>query len=426
MKTFSYILISNICLTVAYISFKLLFRNNTSFRQQRTFLIASILLSVILPLTNFSIAIPVFASGKVNSGGISYFDIQGSIDTALISTDGFHNSGVFDFVFYIYVIVGMLILIAAAVQILAMIFLAGRCHQESIANLKVLQGERIRSSFSFFRWIFIPKSITDPEEKESIIIHESIHASQYHTVDNFLIELATALMWVNPMIWILRRSLHLIHEYLADEGTINSGIEKLKYQTLLFNQAAGDRLMYIHSGFNNNLLKKRMIMMTKIKKDTQVRFRSLSLISLPVILLLTVAITKGFFPQDAKASSSTLQQKGSKSSDSLNYIVDGRSVKSISDLNPDSIESVNVMKEDRTVIVRTKSFARTHTKITGTTNAYSGNTVFIIDGKASSRAEAEKISPDRIESVNVIKDKEAMKQYSAQDKEGVIIITTKK
>jgi hypothetical protein len=387
---------------------------------------ASILLSVILPLANISIAIPVFAPGKVNSGGISDFDIYGHSGTALISADGFRNSGAFDFIFNIYVIVGMLILTAAVVQTLTMIFLAGKCRKESIANLQVFQGERIRSSFSFFRWIFIPQTITDPEEKHSIIIHESIHASQYHTIDNFVIELATALMWFNPVIWILRRSLHLIHEYLADEGTINSGIEKLRYQTLLFNQAAGDRLMYIHSGFNNNLLKKRMIMMTKIKKDTQVRFRSLSLISLPVILLLTVAITKGFFPQDAKASSSTLQQKGSKSSDSLNYIVDGRSVKSISDLNPDSIESVNVMKEDRTVIVRTKSFARTHTKITGTTNAYSGNTVFIIDGKASSRAEAEKISPDRIESVNVIKDKEAMKQYSAQDKEGVIIITTKK
>jgi hypothetical protein len=385
---------------------------------------ASILLSVILPLANISIAIPVFAPGKVNSGGISDFDIYGHSGTALISADGFRNSGAFDFIFNIYVIVGMLILTAAVVQTLTMIFLAGKCRKESIANLQVFQGERIRSSFSFFRWIFIPQTITDPEEKHSIIIHESIHASQYHTIDNFVIELATALMWFNPVIWILRRSLHLIHEYLADEGTINSGIEKLRYQTLLFNQAAGDRLMYIHSGFNNNLLKKRMIMMTKIKKDTQGRFTFLSLISLPVILLLTIALTKGFFPQDAKASS-TLQQKGSKSYDSLNYIVDGRSVKSISDLNPDSIESVNVMKEDRTVIVRTKAFARTSLNNAGTTSVLP-DAVYIIDGKTVSKAEAGKLSPDRIESVNVIKDKEAMKKYTSQDSEGVIVITTKR
>ena len=50
--------------------------------------------------------------------------------------------------------------------------------------------------------------------------------------------------------------------------------------------------------------------------------------------------------------------------------------------------------------------------------------VYIIDGKVSSRQDLEKLSPDQIEKINVIKGAAALKNYDAPH--GVVEVTTKK
>ena len=52
--------------------------------------------------------------------------------------------------------------------------------------------------------------------------------------------------------------------------------------------------------------------------------------------------------------------------------------------------------------------------------------VFIIDGKEVTEKEVKSLSPDRISTINVIKDKKADEKYGAKGKNGVIEITTKK
>lgn len=56
------------------------------------------------------------------------------------------------------------------------------------------------------------------------------------------------------------------------------------------------------------------------------------------------------------------------------------------------------------------------------------NVLIFLDGKQIEKEDFMKIKPETIESVNVIKDKTAMKKYgnSAEEKDGVIIITLKK
>ena len=114
--------------------------------------------------------------------------------------------------------------------------------------------------------------------------------------------------------------------------------------------------------------------------------------------------------------------------DSLIYIIDGVHVKDISTLSPDSIESVNVIKDDNLIIVRTKSRKPSRIVIKETGNESTGisdNVLVIIDGENSSKSEIEKIDPSEIESIEVIKGKEVSKKYSDKDHDGVIIITRK-
>jgi hypothetical protein len=496
MNFIRYLLICTSCLTLSYIIYRFIFRSELRFGQQRVFIIASLLLSIFLPLIDFSFYIPgSFQNSLVLINSVKPLSEENYAQVSY-EHSGFNYRAYVNILLYLYISMSVLFIMSAIFQIIKISWLARICRKESHNNLIILRSEKIKNPFSFLKWIFIPESITDLEERQSIIIHESVHSSQYHSLDNLIIELATGILWFNPVIWMMKRSLHLVHEYLADAGTLEAGIEKLRYQTLLLNQVAEDRLIYIHSGFNNNLLKKRMIMMTKSKNTEDNKFRLLNLVSLSTTMFLTVTLLNGFFSEDVKASArmteSTIgpqqevkkedvkgdkkkttvtgnakpsggeqnarkktkteikkadsrevivvgygNQKSQKSKDTLNYIVDGVSVKSMDDINPDSIESVNVMKTDRLIIVRTKAFARRHpaieagsismpeNKINLRTKSLSENITYIVDEKKTSKNEIENIPADQIESIEVIRDKEKIMKYGSKNNDGVIIITTK-
>jgi hypothetical protein len=53
-----------------------------------------------------------------------------------------------------------------------------------------------------------------------------------------------------------------------------------------------------------------------------------------------------------------------------------------------------------------------------------GDPLMLIDGKVSSKADVQKLSPENIVSVNVIKGEEGLKKYNAPN--GVVLIITKK
>jgi len=485
------LLLSTTCLSISYIAFRITFGNGTRFRQQRLFLVSSVVISLLLPFTGISLDIPDL-SGKRSE---STHEIQPVINESeqppgIIQTpDSFYLNTYY--IIKVYSIITLLFITITLIQFIRIVWLYIISKKTDHAKGEILCSGRIESSFSFFRWIFIPADITDEAERESIITHESIHISQYHSFDNVLIGLVTALMWFNPFAWMMKKSLHLIHEYLADEGTLDTGVDRLKYQTHLINHVTEERLICLTSNFNNSLIKKRMIMMTKSKDLGQNKFKILTLIPLSVILLLMVAIINGLFPAEATASvaeninteqlspkvseevtyqqQDTIKKKtlkiktveneskggtneirvigygnkdttvqkgvivdlgesGSGEAGKLIYVVDGVKVDNIENIDAETIESINVMKEDNLIIIRTKKSAVQKSDSTNSgikIKSIQDNVLYIIDGKPSDKSQLEKIDPEQIEKIDVIKGKESIKKYTDKEYDGVIIITTK-
>lgn len=444
MELTKYLIISAASLGLSYFMFRLLIRKDTMFLQQRIFLITSVILSALIPLTGIAIHFqeiktPELLIPQQPAGLNKMLPIAGNdhfrIDSKLI--------------LYIYMIIAALFFLTILFQVMRICVLYLASEKTVCGNMIVLRNLKTEQPFSFFNWIFIPRSMTDRTEIQSIFIHESIHARQFHSLDNIILELICAIMWFNPFVWMIKKSIHLLHEYIADEGTLNKGIDKLRYQALLVNQAAEGKMVTIPSGFNSNLLKKRMIMMSKTKMNDTSRVKILSIIPLPIVLLMLVATLNGVFSGEVKAQDKKPVTKheeitvtgygrpdnpGYKSNnqkaDTIHYIVDGIRVKNIDDINPDSIESVNVLKEDRTVIVRTKGFAAKIKAEAGTFNIRSYNAnekiVYILDDKKISQEEMKSISPSSIESINVIKSDGMIKRYTDEDVDGVIVIKSKK
>lgn len=64
----------------------------------------------------------------------------------------------------------------------------------------------------------------------------------------------------------LEHELSGVHEYQADEGVLDQGIDVKIYQLLLVRKAVGSRLYSMACGFTHSSLKKRISMMSKKKK----------------------------------------------------------------------------------------------------------------------------------------------------------------
>ncbi len=100
-------------------------------------------------------------------------------------------------------------------------------------------------------------------------------------------------------------------------------------------------------------------------------------------------------------------------------------------IDQSKIESISVLKNELAIkeynapngviLIKTKN---TKESSNFNTSGIKENPMIIVDGKVTDKKVLEKLSPDNIESINIIKDKQAMKKYNATN--GVIIVTTKK
>jgi hypothetical protein len=306
MSYFTYILISTICLSFSYGIFIVLFRKETRFHQSRFFLMASIFISMLMPLNRYKIDIRLSEPHRAvqteiqqklvpqQQEVISSNTLEARKENhSLASASRLGRVNMWGVLQIIYFSIGIILVIRILLQIMIIVACYLKSKKIKIDNQIIIYNSRFKNTFSFFHWIFINKELEDEENLDQIISHEKVHASQYHSFDLIVIELLAAAMWFNPIIWKMRNTLQLVHEYLADEGALNTGIDRLRYQALLLNQIIEEKLIGLSSNFNHSLIKKRMIMMTKNKINQKTRLRILVLVPLILFIFLGVACMKG-------------------------------------------------------------------------------------------------------------------------------------
>ncbi|WP_321316884.1 TonB-dependent receptor plug domain-containing protein [Labilibaculum sp.] len=114
------------------------------------------------------------------------------------------------------------------------------------------------------------------------------------------------------------------------------------------------------------------------------------------------------------------------------YILDGikTPVEAVSRINPDDIESMNVLKGKDAVMKYGESAQYGAIEINSKGSEFKDpikidNAIYIIDGKKLSKKESEKINPDSIESITVLKGEPALEKYGKKGKNGVVEMTSK-
>ena len=249
-KFLIYLFESGLCLTLFYSGYIIFFRKETYFTFNRVYLLASMVLALLLPLTNIQMSFnsddgvgialvrigefrhyyedlilmtePNFeigdklvndelpAQSNATVSGMKSQKASFSLSSALFYT---YISGVLFFALRLLLLVFNLFRIVKKNKVI----------KQGVYSIVLINDDI--PSFSFLRWIFINKEALQSEEFEQVLTHEKVHVQHKHSVDLLLAHIITIFQWFNPLTWRIQKSIKTCHEYIADRQVIDQGHE---------------------------------------------------------------------------------------------------------------------------------------------------------------------------------------------------------
>lgn len=296
-----YILQAAGCINIAWLFYKVLLEKKTEVKTIRLYFLIALVVSMLAPLSSFAIRTSFYAvtasetnnmTSQVNGGDVKRI-LTGHEQVIPADFDAVGKRNIVTMLFYGYLVITAFFLLRIGREL----YVIARCYRKATKekwnNLQIVWNDEYKASFSFFWLIFLNKNYLTADEMDKVLTHEKVHAMQYHSADMLLVQLISAFMWFNPFIWAMRNAVQLLHEFLADEGVLATGIDKVQYQQSLLDHITESRSLSITSTFKHSLIKKRFLMMSAKKAVPASKYRILGLIPVTVLMLLGVACVNG-------------------------------------------------------------------------------------------------------------------------------------
>ncbi len=272
-----------LCLIAFYLLWKLLLSRETFHRFNRVTLLVVMVLAIVLPWIQFTIASPTPVANPIVM-----------LEELIITPDSAAQPEQVNSFWNIMNIANVLYFIGVALVAAWLLHSQWSLHRllrkgrkellPSGITLHIVPGDQ--APFSYFKHIVINEQDYQDNQRE-ILAHEQAHFRLGHSWDVLFIELMTMFQWWNPAAWLIGRELRQVHEYEADEAVVNQGVDVKQYQLLLIKKSVGDQLFSMANNFNYQSLKKRIRMMTINKSNRWKRLGALA--AVPVIAMALLA-----------------------------------------------------------------------------------------------------------------------------------------
>lgn len=419
-----YFLKSGFWISVFGAVYWIFFRKETFYKFNRFFLLLGLIVPFLLPFCIYRYTV------KLN---MIPFTIP-ETETIMINSD---NSGWFVSPWVILLIlhfIGALFLLfrhLRGVWKLNRLIVNNGFHLEN--GTKIVSTSDIRNTFSVLNYIFIDSSSTTSDiERKMIYEHEKAHVDQHHWIDLVIIHSVCVLQWFNPFAWLYLNSIKQNHEFMADQAVLRKGNSPAVYRAALINYTLKTPVFAFTNAFAQYNKFKRIDMMKKETSNPLKKWAALFIFPVLAVFLWVFAEPEYVFAGNsnngmkriilntnvivnntviAETDTLTLNVTDLKKQNKIVYKREKKDERNNDSVKSDSVIVIEYVKKD--------SFPKTSGKVIGI------EPMIIIDGKESKKG-IKQISPDKIESISVLKDEFSVRVYGEKGKNGVIIITTKK
>lgn len=290
---FSYLIQVSAMLAVFALAYRLFFRHLTHFYWNRAYLLASVVLSSLLPLLpTVGLFSTTASAGLALPFNPVFFGSGGAVIPAL--TNAAQPLG--DAIQIEYLLLGVygagfLYKSWRFCRNLWAIFRLSRANQKvEDGPLYSVYFQADLPTFSFGHSIFL-RSDDDSltlEEQAQVLLHEEIHVRHRHTLDLLLFELAGIVFWFNPVVYYLRSCLRLVHEYTVD-AVVTRACGNVKQYGYLLLKMASETALPLLATFSNKQIFHRIQMLTQKPSTSMQKLNYLIVLPLLALSMMIVS-----------------------------------------------------------------------------------------------------------------------------------------
>ncbi|PRP68048.1 M56 family metallopeptidase [Nonlabens agnitus] len=271
---------SSVCLFSLWLVYKLLLENTSWHQFKRFYFLAAIIISAIVPFVVVRTVVVPLNYGPAPDFTTVELNPDTVVDTGFTLDWSWILWGAY--------LMGVLIMGYRFMRNLYDLRIKTADEVTTYATYKLILRELVQVPHSFFSSIYASKKDYHAGDiPDAVLQHEKAHLDQRHSVDILFIELLIVLFWFNPLLYLVKYSMKLNHEFLADQAVLSSGVPTKAYQETLLAYSSSSQHQALANTFNFPIIKKRFTIMKTHTTTASGLLRSLALI--PVLALLIIS-----------------------------------------------------------------------------------------------------------------------------------------
>ncbi len=283
-----YLLKVFICSAILYSYYWLALRDKAFHYWNRFYLLGAVSLSIILPLLKIPVAVdrtdtPINAIPlvKVVNSGDNYVN--------LITGQADYMPGASELILFIYLCVSLTLLFFLIRTFLRIKKMLGYYDIIPMNGMSLLNTTEPGTPFSFLKYIFWNQSIpADSPPGSQILKHEIVHVQQKHTYDKIFLQLVHIIFWINPVFWLIRREVAMIHEFIADKEAIENN-DTSAFAAMILQAAYPGHQFSVGNYFFHSPVKRRLKML--IQSSNPRHSYITRLLALPLLVVIVAGFT---------------------------------------------------------------------------------------------------------------------------------------
>lgn len=278
-----------VCSGILYGYYWFLLRNKCFHGYNRFYLLATVVLSLLLPLLQVTWWQSPSASQnqafrvlQVVASGNEYLD-------EVIIRSGRQHWTIEQLYPLLYLLVS-LFLLSVFIRTLYLIFiLLKKYPAEKMQGISLVNTHHKSTPFSFLQYIFWNASIDrSSPQGQQIFRHELAHIRERHTYDKLFINATLIACWCNPFFWLIRKELNMIHEFIADKKAVENN-DTAAFAAIILQASYPQHQFNLTNNFFYSPLKRRLLMLTK-NQNPRVNY-FVRILVLPFTVVLFTAFT---------------------------------------------------------------------------------------------------------------------------------------